>query len=59
MLQKINKLFDSEQSHKNILDYVEYKYMHLRNYNLQINLLFSAFILLSFYSCRTKKKTEI
>ena len=58
MLQKINKLFDSEQSHKNILDYVEYKYMHLRNYNLQINLLFSAFILLSFYSCRTKKKTE-
>ena len=58
MLQKINKLFDSEQSHKNILDYVEYKYMHLRNYNLQINLLFSAFILLSFYSCRTKKKIE-
>ena len=32
--------------------------MHLRNYNLQINLLFSAFILLSFYSCRTKKKIE-
>ena len=58
MSQKINKLFDSEQSNKNILDYVEYKYMHLRNYNLQINLLFSAFILLSFYSCRTKKKIE-
>lgn len=58
MLQKINKLFDSEQSHKNILDYIEYKYMHLRNYSVQINLLFSAFILLSFYSCRTKKKIE-
>ena len=58
MSQKINKLFDSEQSHKNILDYVEYKYMHLRNYNFQINLLFSAIILLSFYSCRTKKKIE-
>lgn len=58
MLQKINKLFDSEQSHKNILDYIEYKYMHLRNYNVQINLLFSAFILFSFYSCRTKKKIE-
>ena len=58
MLQKINKLFDSEQSHKNILDYIEYKYMHLRNYSVQIKLLFSAFILLSFYSCRTKKKIE-
>jgi|TARA_B110000879_G_scaffold212098_1_gene306942 hypothetical protein len=58
MLQKINKLFDNEQSHKNILDYIEYKYMHLRNYSVQIKLLFSAFILLSFYSCRTKKKIE-